>query len=203
VVLEAGMGDQTILVVDGDPDFRREASRALAVTGFRTLEAETGEEALRAIAGEAGIVLVVLEVRLEDVSGYEVCRQLRQDRGDALPIIFVSGDRTESFDRVAGLMLGADDYLAKPLDPDELVARVRRPLRRLAAWNGAGIRLTTREREVLTHLAAGLGPVEIATVLSISPKTVATHVEHIYAKLGVHTRAQAVASAFRLALVEV
>jgi DNA-binding NarL/FixJ family response regulator len=203
VVLEAGMGDQTILVVDGDPDFRREASRALAATGFRTLEAETGEEALRAIAGEAGIVLVVLEVRLEDVSGYEVCRQLRQDRGDALPIIFVSGDRTESFDRVAGLMLGADDYLAKPLDPDELVARVRRPLRRLAAWNGAGIRLTTREREVLTHLAAGLGPVEIATVLSISPKTVATHVEHIYAKLGVHTRAQAVASAFRLALVEV
>jgi DNA-binding NarL/FixJ family response regulator len=197
------MGDQTILVVDGDPDFRREASRALAATGFRTLEAETGEEALRAIAGEAGIVLVVLEVRLEDVSGYEVCRQLRQDRGDALPIIFVSGDRTESFDRVAGLMLGADDYLAKPLDPDELVARVRRPLRRLAAWNGAGIRLTTREREVLTHLAAGLGPVEIATVLSISPKTVATHVEHIYAKLGVHTRAQAVASAFRLALVEV
>jgi DNA-binding NarL/FixJ family response regulator len=197
------MGDQTILVVDGDPDFRREASRALAATGFRILEAETGEEALRAIAGEAGIVLVVLEVRLEDVSGYEVCRQLRQDRGDALPIIFVSGDRTESFDRVAGLMLGADDYLAKPLDPDELVARVRRPLRRLAAWNGAGIRLTTREREVLTHLAAGLGPVEIATVLSISPKTVATHVEHIYAKLGVHTRAQAVASAFRLALVEV
>jgi DNA-binding NarL/FixJ family response regulator len=202
-VLEAGMGDQTILVVDGDPDFRREASRALAATGFRTLEAETGEEALRAIAGEAGIVLVVLEVRLEDVSGYEVCRQLRQDRGDALPIIFVSGDRTESFDRVAGLMLGADDYLAKPLDPDELVARVRRPLRRMAVWNGAGIRLTTREREVLTHLAAGLGPVEIATVLSISPKTVATHVEHIYAKLGVHTRAQAVASAFRLALVEV
>jgi DNA-binding NarL/FixJ family response regulator len=197
------MGDQTILVVDGDPDFRREASRALAATGFRILEAETGEEALRAIAVEAGIVLVVLEVRLEDVSGYEVCRQLRQDRGDALPIIFVSGDRTESFDRVAGLMLGADDYLAKPLDPDELVARVRRPLRRLAAWNGAGIRLTTREREVLTHLAAGLGPVEIATVLSISPKTVATHVEHIYAKLGVHTRAQAVASAFRLALVEV
>jgi DNA-binding NarL/FixJ family response regulator len=197
------MGDQTILVVDGDPDFRREASRALAATGFRTLEAETGEEALRAIAVEAGIVLVVLEVRLEDVSGYEVCRQLRQDRGDALPIIFVSGDRTESFDRVAGLMLGADDYLAKPLDPDELVARVRRPLRRLAAWNGAGIRLTTREREVLTHLAEGLGPVEIATVLSISPKTVATHVEHIYAKLGVHTRAQAVASAFRLALVEV
>jgi DNA-binding CsgD family transcriptional regulator len=55
---------------------------------------------------------------------------------------------------------------------------------------------------VLVLLAAGLGPTQIARELSISPKTVATHVEHIYAKLGVHTRAQAVARAFRLALVD-
>ena len=62
--------------------------------------------------------------------------------------------------------------------------------------------LTAREREVLSLLTEGLGPVEIGHSLFISPKTVATHVEHIYAKLGVHTRAQAVASAFRLALVD-
>lgn len=61
--------------------------------------------------------------------------------------------------------------------------------------------LTAREREVLELLAQGLGPIEIGSELSISPKTVATHVEHIYAKLGVHTRAQAVAKAFRLLLV--
>jgi DNA-binding CsgD family transcriptional regulator len=77
-------------------------------------------------------------------------------------------------------------------------------LRRGLVSNGHGnSSLTTREREVLSLLAAGLGPGEIGAELSISPKTVATHVEHIYAKLGVHTRAQAVASAFRLALVEV
>src|SRR5205823_3978875 len=82
-----------------------------------------GSEALEAVLEES-VVLVLLEVRLEDTSGYEVCRQLRHERGDALPIIFVSEDRTESSDRVAGLLLGADDYLAKPIAPDELVARV-------------------------------------------------------------------------------
>ena len=200
-MIEAGSGDQTVLVVDGDRKFRREVVHALSAAGLRAREAESGRGAFEAMASEDRIALVVLEVRLEDMSGYEVCRRLREERGRALPIIFVSGDRTESSDRVAGLLLGADDYLSKPVDPDELVARARAHLRRLATWNGAGVRLTARERQVLELLASGLGPVEIGAELSISPKTVATHVEHIYAKLGVHTRAQAVARAFRLALV--
>jgi DNA-binding NarL/FixJ family response regulator len=199
---ESGFGDQTILVVDGDARFQRETARALASTGLRVRPARTGSEALEAVLEES-VVLVLLEVRLEDTSGYEVCRQLRHERGDALPIIFVSEDRTESSDRVAGLLLGADDYLAKPIAPDELVARVQRHLRRLQTWNGAGVRLTRREREVLQLLAEGLGPAEIGLKLGVTQKTVATHVEHIYAKLGVHTRAQAVASAFRHFLVEV
>jgi DNA-binding NarL/FixJ family response regulator len=194
--------DQVVLIADGDPDFRFTARRALDGAGLEIREVRSGLEALAA-AGEEEIAVVLLEVRLDDLSGYEVCRQLREDHGEALPILFVSGDRTESFDRVAGLLVGADDYLAKPVAPDELLARVRRHLRRSHATNGSGVSgLTAREREVLNLLAAGLGPVEIGTELSISPKTVATHVEHIYGKLGVHTRAQAVASAFRLALVE-
>jgi len=66
---------------------------------------------------------------------------------------------------------------------------------------GNAARLTAREQQVLELLAEGLGPVEIGRELSISPKTVGTHVEHIYGKLGVHSRAQAVAKAFRLSLV--
>ena len=193
--------DQVILIVDGDPGFRRFATRTLAVTGLELRAVDCGRDAL-AVAEEETLALVVLEVRLEDVSGYEVCHRLREDRGESLPILFVSADRTEASDRVAGLLVGADDYLAKPVAADELVARVRRHLRRLATWNGAGVRLTAREREVLRLLADGLTPQQIAASLGISPKTVATHVEHIYAKLGVHSRAQAVASAFRLALVE-
>jgi DNA-binding CsgD family transcriptional regulator len=64
------------------------------------------------------------------------------------------------------------------------------------------VRLTPREREVLRLLADGLAPQQIAASLGITPKTVATHVEHIYTKLGVHTRARAVARAFRLAMVK-
>jgi len=201
-----GSIDQVVLIADGDPGFRRSMLRALAAAGLRVRQAASGRQALAAVVEEE-IALVVLEVRLDDVSGYEVCRQLREEHGDELPILFVSGDRTESFDRVAGLLVGADDYLAKPVAPDELVARVRRHLLRGRTVNGhangnGSSGLTAREREVLSLLTEGLGPVEIGHSLFISPKTVATHVEHIYAKLGVHTRAQAVASAFRLALVD-
>jgi DNA-binding NarL/FixJ family response regulator len=193
--------DQVILIADGDPGFRQFATSALAVTGSAILAVSCGREAL-AVAEQKSLALVVLEVRLEDVSGYEICRRLREDYGESLPILFVSSDRTESSDHVAGLLVGADDYLAKPIAPDELVARVRRHLIRLATWNGGGVRLTAREREVLRLLADGLAPIQIAVSLGITPKTVATHVEHIYLKLGVHTRAQAVASAFRLSMVE-
>jgi DNA-binding response OmpR family regulator len=65
-------------------------------------------------------------------TGYEVCQQLSDEFGDALAIIFVSGRRTESFDRVAGLLVEADDYLVKPFTPGELLARVRVLVRRAA-----------------------------------------------------------------------
>jgi DNA-binding NarL/FixJ family response regulator len=194
-------GRHVILVADADRDFRTFAKRVLATAGCRIREAATGHEALAAAAEEQP-ALVVLDVRLEGPSGYEVCRRLREAYGQGLPIVFVSADRTEPSDRVAGLLLGGDDYLAKPVEADELLARVRRHLLRLETWNGLGVRLTSREHQVLKLLADGLGPTEISAELGISQKTVATHIEHIYAKLGVHTRAQAVASAFRLALVE-
>ena len=76
----------------------------------------TGEEALE-LARLERPSLVLVDVNLEGMSGYDVCRILRANFGDAVPIIFVSGDRTEAFDRVAGLRLGADDYLVKPVDP--------------------------------------------------------------------------------------
>ena len=191
---------RSIVVADGDDEARRELGRALGAAGFDVVEAASGDEALAA-ALDDGIALAVLEVRLPGLSGYEVCRRLREEHGDRVPIVFVSSDRIEPSDRVAGLLVGADDYLVKPVARDEIVARVRRLLAR-APDSASRPRLTGREDEVLRLLAAGLGPAQIASELSISPRTVATHVEHIYAKLGVHTRAQAVARAFRLALVD-
>jgi two-component system, NarL family, nitrate/nitrite response regulator NarL len=133
-----------------------------------------------------------------------VCRELRDEYGDVLPIIFVTGERTEPGDRVAGLLLGADDYVVKPFDSDELLARVRRSIvrsqldgRRRVDHVRAVFGLTDRERDIVMRLADGMGQKAIAAELVISPKTVATHIQRILAKLGVHSRAEAVAVAHR------
>jgi two-component system nitrate/nitrite response regulator NarL len=145
---------------------------------------------------------VLLDVNMPGLSGYEVCRSLREEHGQSLPLMFVSGERTESYDRVAGLTIGADDYLAKPFEPDELLARLRGLLRRCGARSSVST-LTRREREVLSLLADGLDQDEIARRLVISRKTVGTHIERILGKLGVHSRAEAVALAYKLQLVAV
>jgi DNA-binding NarL/FixJ family response regulator len=110
--------------------------------------------------------------------------------------VLVSGARTEPSDRVAGLLIGADEYLIKPLEPDELLARARRLLSRTpVATLAMDSPLTGREIQVLQLLADGLSQDAIAKELFISSKTVATHIERILGKLGVRSRAQAVALA--------
>ena len=187
----------SILIVDDDQASRALVSGALQEAGHATHEAASGEDALKAASREAPL-LIVLAVCLPGISGYEVCHALRETFGERLPIIFMSGTRTEPLDRVAGLLIGADDYLVKPFTPDELIIRVRGLVRRATPpTSGVASKLTAREQEVLRLLADGLGQKEIATRLLISRKTVNTHVEHIFAKLGVHSCAQAVAWAFR------
>jgi DNA-binding NarL/FixJ family response regulator len=193
--------DQPILIVDGDAAVRGAAARFLTQAGYTTSEAACGEAALE-VADSERPRLVILEVHLPGVSGYEVCRALRDEFGAALPILFISGDRTEAFDRVAGLLIGADDYLVKPFALDELLARVWALIRRSEApAPSTGSNLTSRELQVLSLLAEGLARDEIASRLFVSPKTVSAHLEHIFKKLGVHTRAQAVAAAYRDALL--
>lgn len=186
-----------VLVVDDDERFRAFVAATLRTAGFESIEAATGPEAL-ACADSEPVDVVLLDVLLPGISGYEVCRRLRDRFGESLPILFVSGVRTEAIDRVAGLLVGSDDYLVKPFAPDELVARVcallrRRERARAPIGNGWG--LTPRETEVLGLLASGLGQAEIASRLVISPKTVGTHIEHILSKTGARNRAQAVALA--------
>jgi DNA-binding NarL/FixJ family response regulator len=190
-----------ILVVDDDAATCSGLVAPLERAGYSTICAETGEEALEVARREAP-VLVVLEVCLPGISGYEVCRQLRGLFGDALPIVFISAGRTESYDRVAGLLLGADEYLVKPVAPDELLIRIERLLRRSApVAPPIAAKLTARELQVLLLLAEGLASAEIAARLFISPKTVSTHIDRILVKLDVRSRAQAVALAYRRELV--
>jgi DNA-binding NarL/FixJ family response regulator len=192
---------EPVLIVDDDPNVRALISNVLGEYGFAIFEASCGEEALR-MAREHAPRVVLLDVRMPGLSGYEVCRKLKDDFGDAIGVIFISGERREPFDRVAGLLLGADDYLSKPFALDELLARVQRLVRGRPRTALPGVRLTRREREVLESLVAGFDNAEIAARLVISPRTVTTHVEHILMKLGVHSRTQAIALAYREGLLE-
>lgn len=201
-LLEMTVDCGPILIVDEDADFRAFASHLFERAGFSTTEAATGEQAMTAARSERP-GLVLLDVVLSDVSGFEVSKELRDEFGDDLPIVFVSGERTEPLDRAAGLLVGGDDYVVKPFDPDELLARARRLISRSRRTRSSWPRppldaaLTSRELEVLQLLAEGMAPKEIARGLVISPKTVASHIQHILAKLGVHGRAEAVAVAYR------
>jgi two-component system nitrate/nitrite response regulator NarL len=184
-----------ILLVDDDKS-RAEFVQALEHLAWPLAHAATGERAIEAAERERPTA-VVAEVLLPGISGYELCRVLKDRYGSGLPVIFVSGRRTHPADRVAGLLIGADDYLVKPVHPDELLVRVRRLIEPGLRSGVARARLTLREEEVLQLLTDGLHQREIAGRLVITPRTVAKHVEHILYKLGVHTRAQAVAVALR------
>ncbi len=118
-----------ILIVDDEPRIVELARLYLENSGHSTLNAHTGTQALRLIE-EHHPDLVVLDIMLPELDGWEVCRLLRQE-GDSTPIIMLTA-RTEDVDRIVGLELGADDYMTKPFNPSELVARVNAVLRRAA-----------------------------------------------------------------------
>jgi DNA-binding NarL/FixJ family response regulator len=187
-----------ILVADADVGTRTDLCHVLETTGLATLQAVDGEDALDK-ARRVRPSLAILDVDLPLLSGYEVCRQLKAEPGADIAVVFVSSDRVEPRDRVAGLYLGADDYLPKPFDPGELLARVRRLLPRAHSPEptAAAGTLTAREREVLLLLARGNSQSTIAANLGISSKTVGNHLQNILLKLGVHSRAEAVAVAYR------
>src|SRR5438477_8121790 len=117
---------QTVLVVDDEPIVRDVVVRYLERDGFRTLTASDGDTA-RALIEEREPSLVVLDLMLPGTDGLALCRWIRGR--SQLPVIMVTALGEES-DRLAGLELGADDYLTKPFSPRELVARVKAVLRR-------------------------------------------------------------------------
>ena len=191
---------QTAVVADPDPVTRADVARLVARLGCDVVEVATGVEVLEVVEREtAGIV--VLDVALADGSAYECCRALREQYGEGLPIVLVSEHRIDPSDEVAGLLLGADEYLAKPVHADIFSARMRRLLVRVQPSAIRRSPLTPREDEVLALLATGVGAAEISSRLHITPKTTATHIEHILAKMGAHSRAEAVAFALRDRLV--
>ena len=135
----------TVLVVDDEPTIADVVGRYLRRAGYGVLTAHDGEEALR-LAAEKAPDLVVLDVMLPRMDGLEVLRRLPADGTGARPAVILLTARGEEDDRVGGLGAGADDYVAKPFSPAELVARVDAVLRRTAPATGPGGTLDLRRR---------------------------------------------------------
>jgi DNA-binding response OmpR family regulator len=121
------MSNELVLLVDDAPSIIQLARMYLERDGFRVQEASDGEAALESVARQRP-ALVVLDVMLPKLDGFEVCRRLRAGNNPVAIIMLTARD--EDIDKILGLELGADDYLTKPFNPRELVARVKAILRR-------------------------------------------------------------------------
>ena len=123
-----------ILIAEDDPEIAMLERDYLEIEGFEVSVVDNGQQAVtQALSGDFGLIL--LDLMLPGCNGYDVCRLIR-DRID-VPILMVTA-RTESVDKIRGLGLGADDYIPKPFDPAELVARVKAHLSRYARLTGGG-----------------------------------------------------------------
>jgi two-component system, OmpR family, KDP operon response regulator KdpE len=172
------MSKPFILVVDDEPQILRVMRASLPVRGYQVITASSGEEALDQV-GKQVPDLIILDLVMPGLTGLDVCRRIREF--STVPIIVLSAKGSDS-DKVAALDLGADDYITKPFSMDELLARVRAVLRRLAAGESdtrlltvgdvtidvdehrvvvaeKEIKLTPKEFEVLKYLVSNAGKV--------------------------------------------
>ncbi len=122
--------NQWVLVVEDEPLARLSIRAALLKDGFKVLEAESGEEALGLFDRSPSPDVVILDIGLPGLNGFEVCQKIREKREDTAILMLTA--RADPADKITGLTLGADDYLVKPFNPGELVARIRAVLRRSA-----------------------------------------------------------------------
>jgi two-component system response regulator MtrA len=127
--------DERVLLVEDDPSIREVASLGLTQAGFRVTAAPDGREGLLHFR-RAPFDLVLLDVMLPELDGLEVCRAIRRE--SQVPVVFLSA-RSDTLDVVVGLELGADDYVTKPFELPELVARIRAVLRRATEARGPGL----------------------------------------------------------------
>jgi len=126
--------DETILLVDDDAALLEVTSIVLASEGYKVITAEDGAEALR-IVGREKLDLVILDVMLPRASGFEVLQKMRGQSD--VPVVMLTA-KSQSVDKVVGLELGADDYITKPFDTKELLARIKAILRRFGRQGGTG-----------------------------------------------------------------
>ena len=129
--------EANLLIVDDEDRLRASLQEYFTREGFNVAVAEDGTQALNMLE-EVRPDLVILDVQLPHEDGLEVCREIRSQLGSSIGIVMISGVKKEMVDRVVGLEIGADVYLAKPFETRELLAQVRALLRRITAQSAGG-----------------------------------------------------------------
>lgn len=194
-----------ILIIEDEPEMRRNIGALLRYKGYQPLPAENGHRGLELARSERPD-LILCDVAMPELDGYGVLRALRADPALTLiPFIFLTA-KGEKEDLRSGMNLGADDYLTKPVPNDELVRAIETRLQRAAQqaqarrefkpdFSSVGpllhFGLTPRAAETLLWLAQGKTNADVATILGITESTVKKHVQEIFEKLGVETRGAA------------
>lgn len=203
-----------VLIVDDDITLRTAVIRYLQNRGYSVQEAASGAEAL-SLFEQNPPDIIVSDVMMPEMDGLEFCRRLRATRsGQLVPFIFLSS-RKDVEDRVQGHQMGADDYLIKPFDPKELVAKIESQLERSRRIHAEIVRLmqqsqvetpapekppqlplTPAEEKVFWEVIQGFTNKQIGDRLFVSPRTVQTHLSNILSKLHLESRSQLIRYAF-------
>ncbi|HIK38559.1 MAG: response regulator transcription factor [Geminocystis sp.] len=193
-----------LLLVDDDPNLILLVKDYLEYNGYEVITASHGREALSILERETPD-LIICDVMMPEMDGYSFVKQVRENpRWRWLPVIFLSAKGQVS-DRIKGLNEGADVYMVKPFEPEELVAQVKSTLaqaERLMAANPRRtetlqrlqvplhVQLTPTEKKVVSLVASGMSNKEIAEALGVSQRTVESHVSNMLNKTGLNNRTE-------------
>lgn len=202
---ESSIGaEKRLLLIDDDPNLILLVKDYLEFRGYEVTTAENGREALEILEKEMPD-MIICDVMMPEMDGYAFVEQVRKDpRTNWIPVLFLSA-KGQSQDRVKGLNTGADIYMVKPFEPEELVSQVEASLKQSGrllqhqlklGTNGPKIQvpgdveLTPTETKVVQFVARGMANREIAEAMKVSQRTIESHVSNMLAKTGLHNRTE-------------
>jgi len=194
-----------LMLVDDDPNLILLVRDYLEFRGYDVVTAENGVIALEILDDELPD-LMICDIMMPEMDGYSLVKKVREDpRTVGIPVLFLSA-KGQSQDKVKGLNTGADVYIVKPFEPEELVAQVESSLRqasRLTSRQGANIdsngpklrvrrniQLTPTELRVVRLVTQGLANRDIARIMKVSQRTIESHVSNMLGKTGLHNRTE-------------
>jgi DNA-binding NarL/FixJ family response regulator len=194
----------TLLLIDDDPNLVLLVQDYLELRGYTVITAKNGRDALKILEKDIPN-LIICDVMMPEMDGYAFVKKVRDNpQTNWLPILFLSA-KGQIQDRVAGLSKGADVYMVKPFEPDELVAQIEASLNqslRMRQSQGPDlgttvsvhvpfdVELTPTEQRVIGMVAKGMANREIAENLSVSQRTIESHVSNMLGKTGLHNRTE-------------